>query len=69
MASAAGIVVGISIAAYIFAYVAWPALNAIFAANTTGVDSGVKTLGTTVVGIAIALAAVIVFLKSTGIEI
>ena len=69
MVSPAGAVVGISVAAYIFAYVGWPAINAIFAANTTGVDTGVKTLGTTVVGIAISLAAVLIFLKTTGLEI
>jgi len=67
--SPSGKIVGISVAAIIFATIGWTAIQQIFAANTTGVDAVVVTLGTTLVGIIIGIAVVVMFLKEAGIDI
>ena len=69
MASPAGKIIGMAIGAIILGTVGWTGIQQIFAANTTGVDSTVVTLGTTVVGIVIAIGFLILFLSEAGLEI
>ena len=67
--SPSGKIIGISIAALIFSTLGWTAIQQIFAANTSGVDTVVVTLGTTLVGMIIGIAVVVMFLREAGIEI
>ena len=67
--SPSGKIIGISIAALIFATLGWTAIQQLFAANTTGVDAVVITIGTTLVGMIIGIAILVMFLKEAGIDI
>lgn len=67
--SPAGKIIGMAVGAIILGTVGWTGLQQIFAANTTGVDATVITLGTTVVGIVIAIGFMILFLKEAGLKI
>ncbi len=67
--SPAGKIIGMSVGAIILATVGWTGLQQIFSANTTGVDSTVVTLGTTVVGIVIAIGFMILFLREAGLKV
>lgn len=67
--SPAGKIIGMSIASILLGTVGWTGIQQIFAANTTGVDDTVVLLGTTVVGIVIAIAFMILFLKQAGLKI
>ena len=68
MSNVVGTVIILAVALYIIAYVGLPAFNAIANGNTTGIDSGVATLVTTVVSVIGALAIIILILRSAGIK-
>lgn len=67
--SPSGKIIGIAIAALIFATLGWTALQTLFAANTTGVDATVIVIGTTLVGMIIGIAVMVMFLKEAGIDL
>lgn len=67
--SPSGRIIGIAIAALIFATLGWTAIQTIFAANTSGVDSTVVVIGTTLIGMIIGIAVMVMFLKEADIEL
>lgn len=68
MGNPASKIVGMAVGSIMLGTVGWTGLQQIFAANTTGVDSTVVTLGTTVIGIVIAIGFMILFLKEAGLK-
>lgn len=63
-----GAIVGLSLAAFLFAYVGGPGLLAIASMNTTGMDTSTVAL-MNLIPISFILAIVIMFLAAAGLRI
>jgi len=67
--SASGKIVGISVAALIFASLGWTAISTLAEVNVTGVDPMVVDIGIGLVSLILGIAVVILFLKEVGVNL
>ena len=64
-----GKIIGMAIGAILLGTVGMTGLQQLFLANTSGIDTTVVTLVTTVVGIVIAIGFMVLFLKQAGLKV